>query len=438
MTTLTFDLTRDDGKFKPLNATNGGPWHKRQAGDQNRSNFKAYKAARIPYSRNHDSWFSAIYGGPYSHDVTAIFRNFDADVNDPASYDFTCTDESILTTLDAGTETFFRLGESIEHRIKKYTTFPPKDFQKWAEICEHIIRHYNEGWADGYHLGIKYWEIWGEPDLDSDDNLHKGTWGGTKAQFFELYKTAAKHLKSCFPELMIGGPALSGYIKWAEDFLQYMKENEVPIDFFSWHMYCAEPAAMVKQAGVIRAMLDRHGYNDSMAILDELNYIKGWMGDEYLDSIMSIHGMKGAAFTMACISEAQHTDGIDMLMYYDTRPSAFCGAFDFYSYKPLKGYYPLYWYGKFYDMDTYVKCETSADGLYTLCGKDKDGKVLCVVTNYSDDDDAPEIEVRLDFGRSGKFEVYRLDAEHDGELTGTVTDTVFTMPNQSCILLREI
>ena len=155
METLKFDLSKKGQRFKILNATNGGPWHKRHATDQYRSNFEDYKAARIPYSRNHDSGVHGVYGGPYSHDITCIFPDFDADVNDLASYDFACTDEAILVCLDAGTETFFRLGQTIEHQIKKHGTLPPKDFQKWAEICEHIIRHYNEGWADGYHLNIQ-------------------------------------------------------------------------------------------------------------------------------------------------------------------------------------------------------------------------------------------------------------------------------------------
>ena len=82
MEKIKFDLSQKTGAFKILNATNGGPWHKRHANDQYRSNFEDYKAARIPYSRNHDSWFCSIYGGPFSHDITAIFPNFDADVND--------------------------------------------------------------------------------------------------------------------------------------------------------------------------------------------------------------------------------------------------------------------------------------------------------------------------------------------------------------------
>ncbi len=52
-----------------------------------------------------------------------------------------------LFFLDAGTKTFFRLGQTIEHQIKKHGTIPPRDFKKWAVICEHIIRHYTEGWV---------------------------------------------------------------------------------------------------------------------------------------------------------------------------------------------------------------------------------------------------------------------------------------------------
>ena len=437
MNTLRFDLSRGAGKFKILNATNGGPWHKRHASDQRRSNMADYKAARIPYSRNHDSGVVGIYGGPYSHDITRIFPNFDADVNDPMSYDFACTDESILCTLDAGTETFFRLGQTIEHQIKKHGTLPPKDFYKWAQICEHIILHYNYGWADGFELGIKYWEIWNEPDLDPDDSTNKRLWGGTKAEFFDLYEIAARHLKSRFPELMIGGPGLAHREDWADEFLSEMKIREVPIDFFSWHIYCKEPFDAVNKAKRIKALLVKYGYGDAESILNEWNYVRGWT-DEFKYSIMAIHGIKGAAFVMSVISAAQKTDAIDMLMYYDTRPSAFCGAFDFYSYEPLKGYYPLMWYGKFYDMKEYIPCESAVENIYTLCGKDEDGKLLCVVTHYSENDDTAPVDVKLDFGREGEFEVFLLDGDHDGELIDTTDKTEFNMKCHSCILLKEI
>ena len=341
-----------------------------------------------------------------------------------------------MTTLDAGTETYFRLGQSIEHQIKKHGTIPPKDFQKWAEICEHIIMHYNEGWADGYHLNIQYWEIWNEPDLDPDDAENKRTWGGTKAQFFDLYEIAAKHLKKRFPDLKIGGPALAGNEEWAADFLVQMHRRNVPIDFFSWHVYGTTSEKMVEKSKRIKILLDENGYDKAESHLNEWNYVKGWT-DQFKYSLKSINGIKGAAFTMACICEAQKVP-IDMLMYYDTRPSAFCGAFDMYTYEPLKGYYPLYWYGMFYDLASEIRQENRIDNIYSLCGVDQAGKTLSIVTHYNDDDNAPDKTVSLDFGRNGEYEIYLLDKEHDGELIATTSELQFNMKNHSVILIKEL
>lgn len=436
METLKFDLSQAPRPFKILNATNGGPWHKRHARDQYRSNFADYKAARIPYARNHDSALCGIYGGPYSHDITCIFPNFDADPCVPESYDFACTDEAILVALEAGTQTFFRLGQAIEHQIKKHGTLPPKDFHKWAVICEHIIRHYNEGWANGYQLGIEYWEIWNEPDLDPDDSTNKRCWGGTKAEFFDFYEIAAKHLKGCFPHLKIGGPALASKEPWADEFLGEMRKRQVEMDFFSWHIYCSYPEKMADKAERIRALMDKHGYTQAESILNEWNYVKGW-GAEFIHAIKAIHGMKGAAFVMSCISLAQQSS-IDMLMYYDTRPSVFNGVFDFYTHEKLKGYYPMYWYGMFYDLAGEIPAGNAIDNIYSLCGVDKNGKVMAILTHYNDDDLAESKEIAVDFGKAGQYEIYLLDETHSGELVSTTSDLTLTLNNQTVVLIKEI
>ena len=435
MDTLKFDINTKYGKFKILNATNGGPWHKRHANDQYRSNLEDYKLARIPYQRCHDSAVCGIYGGPYSYDITCIFPNFDADPEDPASYDFECTDEAILVCLEAGTKTFFRLGQTIEHQIKKHGTIPPKDFKKWAVICEHIIRHYTEGWANGFYHDMPYWEIWNEPDLDRDDGTNKRCWGGTKAQFFDFYETAAKHLKKCFPNLKIGGPAIAGRRDWTEDFLTEMKKRNAPLDFFSWHIYATSPQQVMERAESVRALLDKKGFENIESILNEWNYVKGWES-EYIYSLKSMHGIKGAAFTMAVISEAQKSS-IDMLMYYDTRPSVFNGAFDFYTYERLKGYYPLYWYGMFYDLENEIRAENTLPDIYALCGCDRDGKLLAVITHYTDDDNAEAKSFDIDFGKDSEFEVYFLDESHDAELVSVTKNLSVTMNANTCMLIKE-
>lgn len=435
METLKFDLTKEYGKFKPLNATNGGPWHKRFTKKMYHSNFEDYKAARIPYSRNHDMPVHTVYGGPYCHDISCIFPNFDADPYDPASYDFGCTDEDILTTMEADTKLFYRLGQTIENQIVKHNTFPPKDFKKWAVVCEHIIRHYNYGWADGFELGIEYWEIWNEPDLDEEFAPKKRTWGGTNAQFFDFFETAVKHLKSCFPEIKIGGPALAFRDEWADEFLKTMSERNVPLDFYSWHIYLKEPRAMEIRAKKMKDLLLKYGYDKTENICNEWNYVRGWT-DEFPYTIEMIHGIKGGIVTMSTMCVAQRTS-LDMLMYYDTRPSRFNGVFDFYTAKPLKGYYAFYWYGMFYDMKAEARAESDIENIYSLCGVDEDGKVLAIVTHYSDNDDMGNKQISIDFGREGEYEIYLLDEGHNGELIATTDKLEFDMKLHSAILIKE-
>ena len=216
-TVISVDPATVLGPVKPMNGANNGPT------DQT---MEAYKDLRIPFARTHDTPLGTEYGG-HCIDINQVFPDFTADVDDPASYDFINSDVVLLDMQKAGTEPFYRLGQSIEHQTKKYGIYPPADYQKWAQICEHIIRHYNEGWADGYRMGIRYWEIWNEADLDQPDERWKTdprTWAGTLDQFNELYVVTAKHLKACFPDLKIGGPAFANPRKYGPDFLPYVKE----------------------------------------------------------------------------------------------------------------------------------------------------------------------------------------------------------------------
>lgn len=435
MSSLKIDTSKIYGEFKPMNAVNNGPCHRRHVNDQKRTNLEAYTTAKIPYARNHDASFDSWYGSEHSVDITGIFPDFNADPYDAKSYDFVCTDEYIEITRMAGTETFYRLGQRIEHYVKKFGTIPPKDFQKWAVICEHIIRHYNEGWANGFHFDIKYWEIWNEPDLDLDDDSNKRTWGGTMAQFFDLYEVTAKRLKGCFPYLKIGGPALAGREEWAEEFLQEMQKRSVPIDFFSWHIYCKTPQQMIEKAERIKRLLIENGYEKAESILNEWNYVKGWI-DEFVYSVESIHGMKGAAFTMACMTEAQKSS-IDMLMYYDARPSVFNGLFDYYTLRPLKGYYPFLWFSELNNLSE-IRSKNQIDDIYTLCGVDGENKVKAIVTYYTDEENMPNKTVKLDFGKTGKYEIYELSADKTNELTGISETLELTMQPNSCLLVKEI
>lgn len=382
MADLRIDFDDVIGKIKPMHAVNNGPLKKRA--DQTRHNFDTYKAAGIPFARTHDSSFCADYGGEHTVDIHMIFPDFDADPYLPSSYDFTLTDEYLLRTMSAGTEIFYRLGSKIEHEIKKYGTLPPNGFIKWAVVCEHVIRHFNEKWANGYRMGIKYFEIWNEPDLDEDDSDNKRTWGGTKAQFFDFYEVVSVHLKKCFPDLKIGGPASAGNMVWTDDFLSAMAARKAPLDFFSWHIYSSDPGAIFARAAEVRGLLDKHGFKNTESILNEWNYIKGW-SDEFIDSVRTIIGMKGAAFNADVMCRCQYAN-VDMLMYYDARPSVFNGLFDYYTMQPLKGYYPFAMFSELYKLGHQVSCFHSDNLISAVAATDCKGSGAVMLSFFTDND----------------------------------------------------
>ena len=169
--TLSVDFKKNVGKIKPVNGVNCAPI----ISYYNYSLFEKFAELEVPFCRLHD--FGGCFGGTHFVDVENIFTDMNADEEDSASYDFTFTDR-LLSELDKiGVKPFYRLGASIEngHRIKAYHIYPPKDNAKWARICANIIRHYNCGWADGFHYGIEYFEIWNEPDNEEkiEDNPSK-------------------------------------------------------------------------------------------------------------------------------------------------------------------------------------------------------------------------------------------------------------------------
>ena len=426
--TVTVDFAQELGAIKLMHGVNNGPAVAPVGGDQKRGNFREYKAARLPFARTHDA-INCVSGGAHTCDIDAVFPDFDADENDPKNYDFVFTDLYLDCIRRAGTEVFFRLGQTIEHGPKKYGVLPPKDYAKWARIAEHVIRHYNEGWGWGVdkawttrniafsnQFNIVRWEIWNEPDLDASDGelpRNPRCWGGTVTNFFQFYETAAKHLKAKFPQLKIGGPALAGRVDWAKRFITYCRDNDVPLDFFSWHIYSRTPEPVAGLAVQMRRLLDSHGFEKTESILNEWNYVKGW-GDDWVYSLRVESGdlnLKSAAYVAGTMAACQNAP-VDILMYYDARSStAMNGMFERVTLWPLKGYYPFIAWGKLVDRGTQVACtvtegtgkdagavtgnverkDKSAKGAFrAVAAKGKDGSGALLIVRYSDDDNVSD------------------------------------------------
>ena len=158
------DFGKSIGSMKPMYGV-GQPPMIGQLGDWSMMHY--LKEAGVPYSRLHDvgGWMGR---GLYV-DIPNLFPDFDADESDPENYRFAYTDDIMKVLVANGVEPYFRLGVSIENfasrGFPRIRTVPPNDYAKWARICEHVVRHYTEGWADGFTMKVSHWEIWNFNEL---------------------------------------------------------------------------------------------------------------------------------------------------------------------------------------------------------------------------------------------------------------------------------
>lgn len=376
--TVTVNPDRTIGPVKTMNAANNGPVV---------SNCDDYKALKIPYARTHDTALGTAYG-QHCIDISLIFPDWSKNPSDPAAYDFAITDQLITRMVESGTQPFYRLGQSIEHQIKKYGIYPPANFLKWAKICEHVIMHYNEGWADGFHYGIEYWEIWNEADLDSDGRWKTDprTWAGPIEQFYAFYGAAAKYLKSRFPVLKIGGPAFADPEKHTAPFLEFVRKQEIPLDFYSWHIYAKTPEKIAERAVLVRGLLDEYGFKDVESILDEWNYVRAWSGDDETYGIRVRAGMKGAAFATATMCKCQNAP-VGMLMYYDLRPNtSWNGAFAPFTQDLQPAYYSFLYWAELAENGVQVQSSSDVADIYTCASQHPDGSVSLLISRFNEDE----------------------------------------------------
>jgi hypothetical protein len=266
---LEVDCARTGKPLRALHGVNKGPLAAGGLLDVT----EPLRALGIPLTRLHD----CHWPNPDVVDMHVVFPDPNADPERPESYDFRLTDEYVAAVRATGSEIVYRLGESIEHTSVKRFVHPPKDAERWARAALGIIRHYNDGWANGFHYNIRYWEIWNEPEN------RPVMWTGSDAEYFHLYHTAARAIKARYPELKVGGPAVgySGQFaggqfqpsEFVGAFLDGCRQEQVPLDFFSWHCYTGDASEPAQRAQAIRKLLDEKGFTRTESHLNEWNYL---------------------------------------------------------------------------------------------------------------------------------------------------------------------
>jgi len=111
----------------------------------------------------------------------------------------------------------------------KANVTPPKSYAQWEHFLRAFLIHFAERYGIA-RLRNWYFEVWNEP------NLRNIFWSGSQQEYFQLYASCAKVIKELDTELRVGGPAGAGD-GWNLDLARYCRENSVPLDFISYHVY---------------------------------------------------------------------------------------------------------------------------------------------------------------------------------------------------------
>jgi hypothetical protein len=293
----------------------------------------------------------------------------------------------------------------------------PTDFAKWARICEHVIMHYNEGWANGFNYNLQYWEIWNEPE-NPGNAWGLCQWSGTEEEFLELYKIASKYLKAKFPALKIGGYGSCGFyaitrenvhetrqmfVQYFIDFLTMCKKENCPLDFYSWHIYTSNVDEILKSANYVRSKLDEYGFSSTESHLNEWNY--GAEGGGF-DNIAT---MQGAGFIASALIRMQDSS-IDMAQYYCLNStSSYNGFWDARTkeYTPVAHVFNAF--SKLYNSDGQVEIKYDGFDAPTLSTK-KDDKIYALISNYQSF--AKSIKLTIENSKEKTAKLYRLTEKY--------------------------
>jgi hypothetical protein len=441
---LTVDCSKRLGPIRPLHGVNSGPVE--DGGLLDLSSY--HRSAGFPLTRLHDvHWPNADVA-----DLHVVFPNPDADPQRPESYDFAATDDYLRATLATGTKLVYRLGESIEHAPRKRFAHPPRDPENWAAACAGIIRHYNEGWANGFRHDIRYWEVWNEPDN------RPNCWTGSDEDYFRLYATTSRLIKRHWPGLKVGGPAVgnTGEIidgrhrpsPFVSAFLERYRRDRLPLDFFSWHAYTNDARQVAARAAEVRRLLDEFGFRETESHLNEWNYLPGndWtavtlagQGEPRQRFYDRVGGAEGAAFVASTLLRLQDAP-LDAANYFNAGSNGF-GLFT-QAGVPKKSFHAFQAFKMLLDAGRRV--DVSATLLAACAAVDESGEALTVVVSNDTAVDVPaEITVKgFPWASPVTSDVWVLDAGHDLERTrqaslGTDERTIGqTLPGYSVTVFR--
>ena len=305
--TATVHFAEEFGRIAPIHGVNNGPlirnaweiedcqqiWYS--------SNYtEEYNKMQIPSSRTHGE-------GP--GDMNRIWIHADEngvpvyEGHDPlnfSNYDFNETDQRVQATMaTTHTSVYWRLGYS-----KAFPAYencfdwrsPPDNLTVFAQAAVQVLKHYRQGWNDGFYFdSFNVVEVWNEPYLSD-------WWSGTADEYFDLYHAVNSAVTSEFGDDIDVVAAITlgdGDDGFSHRFMELAQQNNEPIDAVYAHLYRVNPSQttyfFTHETESLGMFLTQYGYPENTPVyITEWNrnipvYAQSPASQAYLTSVLTIY-----------------------------------------------------------------------------------------------------------------------------------------------------
>ena len=212
-------------------------------------------------------------------------------------------DDTVCDIFHAGAKPFFSLGYMPSDLSEDGSLVSkPKSWDDWTLLVQKTIERYSGvntrlcGQITGFWLTDIYYEVWNEPDLETFGKW--GLYGGNrdyKTMYF--YSSLGAQKATNVNRFLLGGPATTSlYRNWVTQLLDFIKENNLRIDFISWHHYSKNTQNFDSQNQQLNSWLASPDY-EAYSLLPKV--ISEWGYDSDPNPIADTN--IGAAHTIASI-----------------------------------------------------------------------------------------------------------------------------------------
>lgn len=416
--TVRVDLSIPTGEIKPVHGMCNGPV------SYGADISDAFREIGVPFVRFDGADTAA---GGYAVDVSKIFRNPNADPTDPDNYSFELTDKYVESALLSGAKVIYRLGESRD-LLGSVAERTYDNIDLLSRACVNIVRHYNDGWANGYHFDIQYFELWnGGDDIKGD---------------IEIYGRLANAVKMYNESIKVGGMCYCDSSK-SRELLRACKKHRYPVDFLTAESFAGNPADERGELESLAAFAKNQGFTEVEIILGRWMFVDNEIiGDRSLQKILRVNdhksreirrdlalsacSVKGAAYAAAMMLGLNDVDGVSTACFFDAQPvvSPFCSLVDRFG-AAEKPFYAFRAYGELYKARNEVFCSVDRQnnyahsGIYASAAMSDLGEGIILLASFGG---CGVVDLRIDGITEDQYtaDVYMLDGVKNMELADSL------------------